>query len=101
MTQVRYRASLDYITLLIAGPSMTVVDTDQFQVCFSRSLSMPTIPVWYNTTNNGDGTITILEGPNSPAIVTTLTPGNWYIMVKVVDSPSIPIFLGGDIYIVS
>lgn len=99
MTETRYRASLDFLTIAITGPSADQVDTDTCQVCFSRSLQMPTVPIWYDTTNNGDGTLTILEGPGSPAVVTTLTAGNWYIMVKVIDNPSIPIFYGGDIYI--
>lgn len=101
MTLTRYRASLDFLTLDISGPSTPQVDDDAVQVCFSRSLSVPAAPIWYNTTNNGDGTITILEGPTSPAIVTTLTPGNWFIMVKVTDNPSIPVFYGGDITILS
>lgn len=101
MTQTRYRSSLDYLTLDITGPSAPQVDGDVIQVAFSRSLAVPLNPIWYNTTNNGDGTVTILEGPNAPAVVTTLTPGTWFIVVKVVDSPSIPVFFGGDIYILS
>lgn len=104
MTQTRYRASLDFITIAITGPSAVQVDTDQFQVCFSRSLTMPTSPTWYNTTNNGDGTITILEGPptlGSPAAITSLAAGCWHIMVKVIDSLSIPVFYGADIYILN
>lgn len=101
MTETRYRASLDFLTILITGPSTVQVDTDVFQVCFSRDIHLPAAPIWYNTTNNGDGTITILEGPGSPAVITTLTPGCWHIMVRVVDSPSIPIFYSGDIYILS
>lgn len=101
MTLTRYRSSLDFLTIDITGPSVPQVDDDAISVCFSRDLSVPSNPIWYPTTNNGDGTITILEGPNSPAIVTTLTPGNWFIQAKVTDSPSIPVFYVGDIYILS
>lgn len=100
MTQTRYRASLDFLTLAIEGPSALEVDTDVFQVCFSRSLRMPIAPVWYNANNNGDGTISVLEGPvGSPAPVTVLTAGNWFIMVKVSDDPTVPIFYGGTFYV--
>lgn len=99
MTQVRYRASLDFLTIDITGPSVVIVEADAFQICFSRSLSLPLVPVWYAATNNHDGTITLLAGPNSPALVTTLTAGCWFMMVQVTDSPSIPIFYGGDICI--
>lgn len=99
MTQTRYRSSLDYLTFAIEGPSEGEVESDAFQVCFSKSVRCPNSPVWYNAQNNGDGTISILEGPNSPALVTTLTAGCWFIQVKVSDSPTIPIFLGGTFYV--
>lgn len=99
MTQTRYRSSLDYLVLDITGPSAPQVDDDAIQVCFSKSLSVPTTPTWYSTTNNMDGTVTVLVGPTTPALVTVLTAGCWFIMVKVVDNPSIPIFYGGDLYI--
>lgn len=100
MTQTRYRSSLDYLTLAIEGPSVDEVESDVFQVCFSKSIRCPINPVWYNAQNNGDGTISILEGPaGSPPIVTTLTAGCWFIQVKVSDNPTIPIFFGGTFYV--
>lgn len=100
MTQTRYRASLDYLTVTIDGTGSSPAITDaSVQLCFSRSIGVPDNPVWYGTTNNNDGTVTILEGPNSPAVVTTLTAGCWFIMVKVIDNPSIPIFFGGTFYV--
>lgn len=100
MTETRYRASLDFLTIAITGPSAPQVDDDDIAVCFSRGLTLPPAPItWYPATNNMDGTITILEGPDTPAIVTTLTAGLWHIMVQVTDNPSIPVFYGGDIYI--
>ncbi len=101
MTQTRYRASLDYLTFDITGPSEAEVDNDAFQVCFSRSIRVPINPIWYNATNNGNGTITILEGPSSPALVTTLTAGTWFMMIKVVDNPTLPVYFGGDIVILN
>lgn len=98
MTQTRYSSSLDYLTLDITGPSVMEVESDIFQVCFSKSYQVPNPVTWLNATNNGDGTITILEGPGTTVV---LTPGLWHIMVKVSDSPTIPIYYGGDVYILS
>lgn len=99
MTQTRFRASLDYLTLDITSPNTAVIASDSVQLCFSKALGIPSNPLWFDTSNNQDGTVTVLVGPQGPALVSFLEAGCWFIGVRVVDDPTIPVFSGGDLYI--
>lgn len=86
------RDSTEYVSIPITAP--VDIDSDVVEVAFVHGQN--NVPAdWFAATVT-DGVAKVLVGPDG---VIELTPQTWYVVVRVTDSPEVPVVNAGALIV--